>query len=227
VTTSSRRIVIEMNEDEALILYEYLGRKADLEPEEFDEEFQDASEDLVLGHVCELLEESLDDSLLGGNLVDSLQQARQRLRPPASRTNEGMSEALSTVEDQYTPEPPRERIESSPDGQAGWFAVPPERRTPEADNRREQRRPGDMSFVRLMAEDTVDVPLWYEHGLLFNSVDDLVREWNVNPELASELVRWARASQGPPTEKLDAEAARLIRALAERTDYRFRIVYHP
>ena len=72
-----------MDEDDALVLYEYLSKKADLDPEEFDEEFEDVSEDLVLGRVCELLEEQLDDSLLAGEHVESLELARQRIRDAA------------------------------------------------------------------------------------------------------------------------------------------------
>lgn len=81
-------------------------------------------------------------------------------------------------------------------------------------------------MIRFMAEDSVDVPLWGPRGLIFNSGQDLVREWGVSRELAAEIVEWGQASQGPRSPELDAHAARLIQALAEQTDHRFRIVYH-
>ncbi|MCM0622814.1 hypothetical protein [Nocardioides bruguierae] len=82
-------------------------------------------------------------------------------------------------------------------------------------------------MIRFMSEDGVDVPLWSEDGLIFVDGDELVREWSVSQELASDIVEWGRASQGPATARIDAEAARLIRSLRRELDYRFRIVYQP
>jgi hypothetical protein len=77
-----------------------------------------------------------------------------------------------------------------------------------------------------MAEDTVDVPLW-SGGLIFADGGELVREWGVSEELAAAIVDWGRASQGPSTPELDAEAAQLIRRLRHELNDRFRFVYQP
>src|SRR3954467_6577413 len=108
-------------------------------------------------------------------------------------------------------ERPPDRI-MSPDGRSGWYALPPEgSRLPADDERWEGPRDG--SLIRFMSDDTVDVPLWSEDGLIFVDGDELVREWGVSLELARDIVEWGRASQGPVTPELDAEAARLIRFL--------------
>lgn len=114
---------------------------------------------------------------------------------------------------------------SSPDGQSGWYAFPPDGYDPEADDETWEGPP-DGSLIRFMAEVSVDVPLWGPDGLLFNDGDDLMIEWGVSQELAEDIVRWGRASSdGLQSPQLDA--ARLIRELAEQTGHRFRIVYHP
>ncbi len=73
----------------------------------------------------------------------------------------------------------------------------------------------------------MDVPLWSEEGLIFVDGQELVREWGVSQELATDVVRWGRASQGPATAELDAQAAALVRRLRRELHRRFRIVYQP
>lgn len=113
----------------------------------------------------------------------------------------------------------------STDGESGWYAFPPEGHRREKDERWEGPREG--SLIRLMSEETVDVPLWGEDGLIFDDGRELVREWNVSEELAADIVAWGRASQGATSPELDAEAARLIRRLRRELEYRFVIVYKP
>lgn len=114
----------------------------------------------------------------------------------------------------------------SPDGQTGWFAFPPDGSSPDEDEPWEGPRDG--SLIRFMAEISVDVPLWGPDGLIFIEGDELVAEWGVSDDLAADIVRWGRASSdGLQSPELDAEAARLVRALAEHTDHRFRFVYQP
>ena len=113
----------------------------------------------------------------------------------------------------------------SPDGRSGWYAHPPEGYRLEDDDRWEG--PSEGSLIRFMSEDSVDVPLWSDAGLIFVDGDELVREWGVSEELATDIVSWGRASQGPDTPELDAEAARLVRALRRELSYRFRFVYQP
>lgn len=115
----------------------------------------------------------------------------------------------------------------SPDGQSGWYAFPPDGYSAEGDDETFEGPP-EGSLIRFMAEESVDVPLWGPDGLIFNEAEDLVSEWGLSRELADEVVQWGRTSSGGlQSPELDAEAARLIRALAEQTHYRFRIVYQP
>lgn len=122
-------------------------------------------------------------------------------------------------------EPPPDRM-TSPDSRSGWYAVPSGGHRPGNDDETWEG-PSEGSLIRFMSEDTVDVPLWSEDGLIFVDGDELVREWGVSQELASDIVEWGRASQGPATPKLDADAAHLIRRLQRELDYRFPIVYQP
>jgi hypothetical protein len=78
-----------------------------------------------------------------------------------------------------------------------------------------------------MSEDSVDVPLWSDQGLIFADGSELVREWGVSQELAADIVAWGRASQGAVTAELDAEAAMLVRRLQEELNDRFLVVYKP
>jgi len=113
----------------------------------------------------------------------------------------------------------------SPDGRSGWYAFPPDGYRPDDDERWEG--PSEGSLIRFMSEDTVDIPLWSEDGLIFIDEHELVRGWGVTEELAADIAQWGRASQGPATPELDAGAARLIRRLQQELDHRFRIVYQP
>lgn len=114
----------------------------------------------------------------------------------------------------------------SPDGQTGWYAFAPDGYDPQVDDDRWEGPP-DGSLIRFMSEDSVDVPLWGPDGLIFVDGEELGREWGISHELVADVVRWGRASQGMPSAELDAEAARLVRALAQETDHRFRILYQP
>lgn len=115
----------------------------------------------------------------------------------------------------------------SPDGQTGWFAFPPDGSRPDDDDA-SWEGPRDGSLIRFMAEISVDVPLWGPDGLIFNDGDELVAEWGISEDLAADIVRWGHAScDGLQSPELDAEAARLVRALAEHTDHRFWFVYQP
>ena len=107
----------------------------------------------------------------------------------------------------------------------GWYAAPTDGARPPEDEPWES--PADGTLIRFMSEDTVDVPLWSDDGLLFGNGDELVREWGVSQQLADEIVAWGRASQGSVTPELDAEAARLVRALRTELRCRFPIVYQP
>lgn len=111
------------------------------------------------------------------------------------------------------------------DGEYGWFAFPPEGYRRDEDDRWEE--PPEGSQIRFMSEESVDVPLWGEGGLMFADGEELVREWGVSQRLADDVVRWGRASQGLPSPELHAEAARLVQALDEHTGHRFRFVYRP
>jgi len=123
------------------------------------------------------------------------------------------------------PERQQDRL-PSPDGRSGWYAFRAEGDQPEHDDDAWDGPPED-SLIRFMSEDTVDIPLWGEHGLIFGDDRELIREWGVTQELADDIVQWARASQGPPSPELDADAAALIRRLRREVNYRFRIVYQP
>lgn len=82
-------------------------------------------------------------------------------------------------------------------------------------------------MIRFMSEDSVDVPLWSEDGLIFVDGDELVREWHISEGLAADIVAWGRASQHQAGPELDAEAARLISLLNAELGYVFTIVYKP
>lgn len=132
----------------------------------------------------------------------------------------GGSDASDNVEMR---EPPPDRI-LSPDGRSGWYAFPPEGYSPD-DERREGPRSG--TLIRFMAEDSVEVPLWGEDGLIFVDAGEMIREWGISETLAEDLVAWGRASQAGDGPELDAEAARLIRSLNKELEHRFSIVYKP
>jgi len=96
---------------------------------------------------------------------------------------------------------------------------------PNDDERWEGPRSGTQ--IRFMSEDSVDVPLWGEDGLIFVDGEELIREWGVSEALADDVVAWGRASQAGDSPELDAEAERLIRSLNKELKYRFQIVYKP
>lgn len=115
----------------------------------------------------------------------------------------------------------------SSDGETGWYAFPPEGYDPGADDEAWEGPPVG-SLIRLMAEDSVDVPLWGPAGLIFMDGEELINEWGISDQLAKDIVRWGRASsRGLQNSELDADAARLVRALTDQTGHRFRIVHHP
>jgi hypothetical protein len=115
----------------------------------------------------------------------------------------------------------------SPDGRSGWYAFNPDGSRIDEDEE-PWRAPPNGSTIRLMGEDTVDVPLWSEDGLMFNDSDELIREFGVSVDLAADIMAWAVAWQsrsGNPD--LDAAAATLVRRLNEELAHRYRIVYKP
>jgi hypothetical protein len=113
----------------------------------------------------------------------------------------------------------------STDGRYAWCAYRPDGGRFEQDD--SWQGPPEGSLIRLMSEDTVDVPLWSEDGLIFADDEELIREWDVSQELAADIARWGRASQHPPTAEQDAEAAWLIRRLRHELGERFRFAYRP
>jgi hypothetical protein len=121
-------------------------------------------------------------------------------------------------------EPPPDRILSL-DGRSGWYAFPPHGYRHPDDEPWQGPRNG--SQIRFMAEDSVDVPLWDEDGLIFVDGEELIGEWGISQVLADEVVAWGRAAQAGESPELDAEAARLIRCLNKELEHRFHIVYKP
>ena len=119
---------------------------------------------------------------------------------------------------------PPDRILSS-DGRSGLYAFPPEGYRLAEDEPWEGPRDGTQ--IRFMAEEGVVVPLWGDDGLIFGDGEELIREWGISEALADALVAWGQASQAGDSAELDAEAARLIRALNKELGYRFPIVYKP
>ncbi len=90
-------------------------------------------------------------------------------------------------------EPPPDRF-LSPDGGSGWYAFPPDGHRPEEDEPWKGPRKG--SLIRFMSEDTVDVPLWGEDGLIF--------------ELEMALVRPGAEGQRPPGQLPPGRGVRTI-----------------
>ena len=83
-------------------------------------------------------------------------------------------------------------------------------------------------MIRFMGEHTVDVPLWDDDGLMFNTPEELTRELDLSPVLVADVVLWAREWQthsGAPEH--DAEAARLVRRLRRELNDEVKVVYHP
>lgn len=106
----------------------------------------------------------------------------------------------------------------------GWYAFTSDEDRVQDD--RTQERPRAGAVITLMADDSIDVPLWDEDGtLLFADRAELIGEWQVSEELADEIIAWARAHVDQVGHNLDAEAARLIDRLRQETEYRFRIVH--
>lgn len=123
-------------------------------------------------------------------------------------------------------EPPPDEL-LSPDGRTGWFAYHPSGSRGHSDDEAWQAPP-EHSTIRLMGEDSVDVPLWDEEGLMFSNVDELQRELGVSAELADDLVSWGRAWQTRSGESNhDSEAAILVRRLNRELNYRYQFVYKP
>jgi hypothetical protein len=88
--------------------------------------------------------------------------------------------------------------------------------------------PADGSFIQLMGDHTVQIPLWDESGLMFNAADELVAKLGVSADLAADIAAWGEAWQmgsGRPEHHL--EAVRLVRRLGQELDYRYTFVYHP
>jgi hypothetical protein len=83
-------------------------------------------------------------------------------------------------------------------------------------------------MIRFMGEVTVDVPLWDDDGLMFNTPEDLARAFDLSDDLVAEIVTWAREWQtnsGEPDH--DAEAARLVRRIKRELNDEVGLVYQP
>jgi hypothetical protein len=63
----------------------------------------------------------------------------------------------------------------SPDGTSGWYVFNPDGSWIGGDEE-PWEAPPEGSTIRLMGEDSVDVPLWSEDGLMFAGFEELVRE---------------------------------------------------
>lgn len=115
----------------------------------------------------------------------------------------------------------------SPDGGSGWYAFAPDGKRVEDDDE-PWRAPPEGSTIRLMGEDSVDVPLWDDEGLMFDAPDEVTRELGVSADLVADLVAWAgewQARSGEPDH--DAAAAVLVRRLDRELDFRYTFVYKP
>lgn len=85
--------------------------------------------------------------------------------------------------------------------------------------------------IRFMGEDSVDVPLWDDDGVMFATPEDLLQAFGplgLSAGLVADIVTWAREWQtrsGDPEH--DAQAARLVRRLRADFGYGVGIVYQP
>lgn len=85
-------------------------------------------------------------------------------------------------------------------------------------------------MIRFMGEDSVDVPLWDEHGLMFSNREQFEQGLGLllSPDLISDIVAWARAwpiESGEPAH--DAQAARLVRRIRRELGSNPGLVYCP
>jgi hypothetical protein len=86
-------------------------------------------------------------------------------------------------------------------------------------------------MIRFMGEDTVDVPLWGDRGLMFSTPEECLEAFGplgLTAELVTQIVAWARAWQtDSDTPEHDAEAVRLVRQLATELEGVYQIAYVP
>lgn len=83
-------------------------------------------------------------------------------------------------------------------------------------------------MIRFMGDHTIDVPLWDDEGLMFETPEDLVQSWDLSAELVADVVTWAREWQtraGQPDH--DAQAARLVRRMNRELNHEVSVVYKP
>ena len=111
----------------------------------------------------------------------------------------------------------------SADGRS-WFGFAPDGADLEGGESREP--PAEGSLIRLMGEDTVELPLWSD-GLLFDEPAELMRELGVSEGLATDIAAWGIAWQTQSGQaEHDLEAVRLVRRLSDELA-KYTFVYHP
>jgi len=124
---------------------------------------------------------------------------------------------------QGVPEETTDRL-LSPDGKSGWYAFNPDGSRFEDDDEA-WSAPSKGSTIRFMGEHSVDVPLWDENGLMFDTGEELIRELGVSVDLATEIVAWAdqwQARSGEPGH--DAAGKALARRLQQELSDRYRVI---
>lgn len=115
----------------------------------------------------------------------------------------------------------------SPDERSGWYATRQDGSSWEDDVDEAWAPPPEGTTIRLMGDEDVDVPLWAGE-LMFNDAEELIAALEVSPELAADLVGWARrwhTRSGQPDH--DAEAAALVRLLSRELGHRYHFVFKP
>ena len=113
----------------------------------------------------------------------------------------------------------------SPDGGSGWYAFHPDGSRSEPDDDA-WSAPPEGSTIRFMGEHSVEVPLWDDDGFMFDSGEEMIREFGVGIDLAAEVVAWAdqwQTRSGQPDH--DAAGEALSRRLQQELANRYTIVY--
>ena len=113
----------------------------------------------------------------------------------------------------------------SPDGRSGWYAFRQDGSRIEDDDDA-WSAPPDGSTIRFMGEHSVDVPLWDDNGLIFDTGEEMIREFGVSIHLAAEIVTWTDQWQTRSSEpEHDAAGEALARRLQQELADRYTIVY--
>ena len=113
----------------------------------------------------------------------------------------------------------------SPDGRSGWYAFAQDGSRIE-DKDDAWSAPPEGSTIRFMGEHTVEVPLWDDNGLIFDTGEEMIREFGVGIDLAAEIMAWAdqwHTRSGQPDH--DAAGEALARRLQQELANRYTVVY--